>query len=397
MATFTSRLNLRKPSSETSPGAGDGDLTNWETDLNENWDKIDEAMGFAECTSSTRPSVVWAGLCIYETDTDKTYVSNGTSPASASWIQIPNGNTTIDTSEVNLTGASSATDTVLISTVDAEDFDRFVVDADGTFWWGNGQEAVDTRLYRTAGNTLTAPGRMYAAEGFDTTSATFTGTFDETTLEESNHIRVVLGAEEDNRAQLSSVGRWSLGEGDSPVDADLYRNLDTNLVGIGGDFIISGSLTPNGIGQVRFVQKTSNTSRSTTAMSDDPHLSLPVDANATYEVEMWLAMRQSGDHGVNTTWAAPSGADGYKSALGATNVDAGHNSLSDTNVRTGIHFFSTACEYETETSGQWAYERGILVMGPSAGTITLQWAKKTTVTGDATLEQYSYMKVTRTA
>lgn len=66
MATFTTRLGLRKP--DPTPVTGD----DWSTadDLNANWDKIDAAMPPLVCTSSTRPSTgLFLGMLIFETDT----------------------------------------------------------------------------------------------------------------------------------------------------------------------------------------------------------------------------------------------------------------------------------------------------------------------------------------
>lgn len=82
-ATTTTRLGLYKTSSDG------GDLVNVVTDLLNNLDSIDLNIGYRDCTSSTRPSTVWKGLPIRESDTGRLYVSNGTAPASASWKQIP--------------------------------------------------------------------------------------------------------------------------------------------------------------------------------------------------------------------------------------------------------------------------------------------------------------------
>lgn len=82
-ASTTTRLALYKTSSDGS------DLVNVVTDLLNNLDAIDLNIGYRDCTSTTRPSTVWKGLPIRESDTGRLYVSNGTAPASASWKQIP--------------------------------------------------------------------------------------------------------------------------------------------------------------------------------------------------------------------------------------------------------------------------------------------------------------------
>jgi hypothetical protein len=71
MATFTTRLGLRKPNNTT-------DLVNVVTDLDDNFDDIDAAIGWLICTSTTRPGSPWQGQPIYETDTKTYRVWNGT-------------------------------------------------------------------------------------------------------------------------------------------------------------------------------------------------------------------------------------------------------------------------------------------------------------------------------
>lgn len=87
--TNTPRLALDKP-------ADDGtDLVNVQEDLNANFDKIDTAVGFQIVTSTTRPSSPYAGKPITESDTSyRSYFHNGTSPASAGWVEIPNSSST---------------------------------------------------------------------------------------------------------------------------------------------------------------------------------------------------------------------------------------------------------------------------------------------------------------
>ena len=74
MATFTTRLGLRKPG--PTPITGD----DWSTadDLNANWDKIDNAIPPTVCTSSTRPSSsLFTGMLPWETDTNAFVVRTG--------------------------------------------------------------------------------------------------------------------------------------------------------------------------------------------------------------------------------------------------------------------------------------------------------------------------------
>lgn len=148
MSDTTSRLGLYKPD-------GSEDI-NVETDLNDNFDKIDLNVGFRPVTSTTRPSTVWAGLQIVETDTNRTYVSNGSAPASASWVEILTAGasfTLTGTGSINLSGSVSGTDK-LAALVAGDSVDRFRLSATGRMEWGSGSATRDTNLYRSAANTL---------------------------------------------------------------------------------------------------------------------------------------------------------------------------------------------------------------------------------------------------
>lgn len=66
MGTYTTKLALYKPDLD--------DPVNIDTDLNENFLKIEKYIAFSECTSLTRPAEPWEGLKIYETDTGLLYI-----------------------------------------------------------------------------------------------------------------------------------------------------------------------------------------------------------------------------------------------------------------------------------------------------------------------------------
>lgn len=87
MSTTTSRLGLLKPD-----GSENVDV---QTQLNDNYDAIDLAVGFQVVTSSTRPANPYPGKGIAESDTSyRSYFHNGTTPVSAGWVEIPNASGT---------------------------------------------------------------------------------------------------------------------------------------------------------------------------------------------------------------------------------------------------------------------------------------------------------------
>ncbi|WP_199546583.1 hypothetical protein [Streptomyces sp. N35] len=159
--TPTSRLGLHRPLNNGS------ELVNVQTDLNQNLDKLDLAAGFQIVTSGTRPAAPYAGKPITESDTSyRTYFSNGTAPASASWVQIPNSSSTYNA------------DLVL---VDGKDF---VV---GTRRIRNQLHAATTTVANTVAETVVATmtipandpvaGAIYRVEAWGIASVTGTPTF----------------------------------------------------------------------------------------------------------------------------------------------------------------------------------------------------------------------------
>jgi hypothetical protein len=154
MASTTTRLALRKPAGT--------DLVNVATDLDANYDLIDAVVGYTNCTSSTRPSTPFIGQGIRESDTGALLVSNGSSPASASWSGI------IGTGGFTTVGPTGSTAAVRIQTTGAIGGNRvldfrkqgdanaaFICDFDGKIQWGpGGSGAPDVNLYRSAAGTL---------------------------------------------------------------------------------------------------------------------------------------------------------------------------------------------------------------------------------------------------
>jgi hypothetical protein len=82
MATTTSRAGLTKP-------AGTENISI--AILNTNADLVDANLGFQPVTSGTRPAAPYNGQAIRETDTGLFYAHNGSTPASAGWVQVLTG------------------------------------------------------------------------------------------------------------------------------------------------------------------------------------------------------------------------------------------------------------------------------------------------------------------
>jgi hypothetical protein len=162
----TPRISLYKSKSDGS------ELVTYTQDIAQNWDKVDLAVGYQVVTSSTRPATPYAGKPITQSDTAySTFFSNGTAPASASWVEIPNGSASFNSTlrlasgkQININASGSgasiavvnaaATTDLLSARVSGDTQDRFLVDTDGTLNWGPGNAVTDVNLYRSAANTL---------------------------------------------------------------------------------------------------------------------------------------------------------------------------------------------------------------------------------------------------
>lgn len=161
----TTRLALYKSKSDSS------ELVDYTQDLGQNWDKIDAAIGFAPCTSTTRPSTPYQGKGIMQTNTAySTFVHNGTSPASGGWIEIPNSSSTFAGSlklaagqQLNIGGSASTlplsvqvtSGNVLSVRASGDTQSRLLMDSNGLLLWGPGGSTTgDTNLYRGAANQL---------------------------------------------------------------------------------------------------------------------------------------------------------------------------------------------------------------------------------------------------
>ncbi|WP_445520428.1 hypothetical protein [Streptomyces sp. NEAU-174] len=326
----TSRLGLYKPLNDGS------ELVNVQQDLNQNWDKIDLAAGFQACTSTTRPSTPYSGKAIRETDTARTYVHNGSSPASAGWVQIPNSASTFDADldltsghQLNIGGSSSsaplstvlssASSNMISSRVSGDTSSRWLVNADGGISWGpGGAAALDVTLSRSGTGTLT----------------------------------------------------------------------------------LVGNLAVTGAGQERYVIKPSDTARtSVSTVADDPHLTATVVAGGIYLIRfvVFATTADPTSTDIRTAWNVPSGSTGLKLMHGSGDTAADFGSGTNTRGRFAGRQYSTTGSYQSEASAVAILEESIITIGGTAGSVTLQWSQTVSDTDAVTVLANSYMYIRRLA
>ncbi|MFI5687910.1 hypothetical protein [Streptomyces sp. NPDC051636] len=347
----TTRLSLYKSKSDGS------ELVNYTQDIGQNLDKIDAAVGFQACTSSTRPSTPYSGKPIFETNTAyRTYFSNGTSPASASWVEIPNSSGTYGG---NL--ALSSTSTLSIGAA--------------TLSRSSGGSISSNTGYQRSGSASTdvAYSALVAGDSFD-------------------------------RVRVYTDGKWEAGPGNAARDTNLYRSAANTLttddnLNVALNLAVTGNLTVSGIGQTLFARKTADTTRtSTTTMSDDPHLTVNVAASATYTVYAYLVYQAGTTGDINVAFTQPTGAAGSWQGTGLGRGVTASIGTDGFTVRMNTNDIGTTQprSYGGDTTNQAIQIMGI-VRTSSSGAFTVQWSQAASDATGTILRTDSWMQLVRVA
>jgi hypothetical protein len=325
--TPTPRLQLRRPLNDGS------ELVNVQTDLNQNADKIDLAVGYQVVTSTTRPSAPYPGKAITESDTSRTYFSNGTAPASGSWVEIPNGAGQFN----NTLTMSTAGRLVLLNTSDVS--------------------LSSTSHAFQIGATAGAHLRM-----------------------DNNEIMAANGGSISNLHVQPDGGDFTLFNNRSASST-----VDTVTV--------KGNLIVGGIGQKLTAYKPSNeTVTSSTALQDDNHLTVTLDANSVYRIYMLLIIGGISTGEIKTSWTVPASATGAKCCMGPGSDSTSRDAGTTTTMRYGVHTFTTAVNYGINDAANFvhAIEQGT-VTTTTGGAFTLQWAQQASSATASTVALGSYL------
>lgn len=145
-----------------------------------------------------------------------------------------------------------------------------------------------------------------------------------------------------------------------------------------------------------FVRKTAATGRTATATpANDPNLTLPVLANAVYELTAFVAYTADAAADVRIGWSVPAGSTLLWSCPGAsTNATTAedivrHSALSATSQPSygGVGV----------TTNMMVRPYGLLRVGATAGSCTLQWSQGTSGATTTTVLADSFMTLNRVA
>jgi hypothetical protein len=145
---------------------------------------------------------------------------------------------------------------------------------------------------------------------------------------------------------------------------------------------------------ILFATKATQTGRNTTTtLADDPDLTLPVVANATYLAQILLRHNSQPAGDFKWTMLGPAGASfdhvgGTIQSLGSVFTDDQEISgqLGDVFSSAGIAGVNTPIRLE-----------GLLITAGTAGNFKLQWAQLTSNAGNSTLLANSFMSLRRVA
>lgn len=148
-----------------------------------------------------------------------------------------------------------------------------------------------------------------------------------------------------------------------------------------------------------FAYKADNTDRaSTTALADDPDLTIQLAASAVYHIEIFIYHASLTAAQIDTIWTVPGGASGLKSASGP-GAGVTHNSTSGGDIRMGVHQFDTEITYAARNNASnlvLSVEQGVVTTS-SAGTFALSWAQNVSNATATRVGAGSFMRVMRLA
>jgi hypothetical protein len=143
--------------------------------------------------------------------------------------------------------------------------------------------------------------------------------------------------------------------------------------------------------------KTSATSRaSTTTITADPDLQLPVEANAEYLIHFYFRISGTAAADMDIQFTTPFGCTGSYSVTGRL---AG-SSAADTDPRTSTRIaFNVETQFSTPSTAvaQVSHGAGRLITGPNAGTLSIDWAQTVSSATASVLEQDSWLELRRIA
>ncbi len=343
MASTTPRVGLYMPNDDGS------EPINVATDLNDNLEKLDNAVGFVPSTSSSPPVTPFDGMATYETDTGRAKfrkaaggVWNYILTAGASFLShiildkamrigVGTGSTPSAIFDANVDNVTTYAAMKYKAT--AEAYPRMQIDNDG-IKFGGGAALPEVRMYRAALNAIGFTGNLVVSNDISVTGGTY----------------------------LSSLNI----SGDASIGGLVQ-----------GDLNVVGNISSTGKGIHKYVRKTTDTARANTVtVTNDPEMFFTVEANKSYFIEVFYLYTALAAADFRVRFNFPTGTSGLRWGLGE--AQAGTN-RDDTTMRTGVSQFTTEIIYggQTDTLQVGGQETLVVTIGGTGGVVNMLWAQGT--------------------
>lgn len=341
MSSTTPRVGFYMPADDGS------EPVNVATDLNDNLEKMDSAVGFIPTTSGVDPSGLYDGKGVYETDTGRAkfrkssvwayLLTAGASFVSDIWLALGQKigiGTTTPTAAIEIAVSNVVTDNSALKFRQSSDANsRMKIDVDG-IRIGPGTSGTDVAIYRPTANQLAITGSVSMAS---------------------------------NLAVTGDISGASVSvSGDLDVGGQIVSDIN-----------LTGKLYGTGFNAPNIVRKPSDTLRaSTTTTTDDPHLTFNAEANSAYFIQLFLFISSTNTADFKCAWTVPSGAAGLRWVLGEA---VGGTDYATTTMRTSAHQPGTdvAIGGHSTTLFSGVQETCVFTTGATAGPITFKWAQNT--------------------
>lgn len=150
-----------------------------------------------------------------------------------------------------------------------------------------------------------------------------------------------------------------------------------------------------------YVKGAATARASTTTVTDDPDLVIPVLAGEVCLCEFWVKYNSPAITTpplLKTQWGSPSGTSFNRQVTGPGSASPGDSGADNIGSHWGVHGQATAETYGPRgTGGQqlWLMEWAVVTVGGTAGNITLQWAQTVSNTNPVTVANGSFARHTR--
>lgn len=284
---------------------------------------------------------------------------------------------------------------------DATEANQFRIHEDATIAHGATGAVVGTTNTQTLTNKTLSGGTLTGTfSGTHTVSGVVTHTGGDVFRGGATTTDVVttdVTGDSNPRFVVNANGTLEWGSGSAATDVAWYRNSASTLR-TDGNVEIGGNLTVTGVGSHMVARKTADTARSqTTTPAADPHLTFTLVANAVYVMDGWIKYFADPAADLTVDFTIPSGTLGEWSGFAA-----GSNTSTATTVGYSIRTDSNDIDqarnfYGTSDSDLTAIINGLIRVGGTGGTYSLDWAQSTSSLIATVLFTDSWLRLHRIA